>query len=101
MKGDTHVELVLDPGKSEKAQRVLVEVIPRCREMMRRKGVDWSTQELSKTLLGHRVKKTGWLFFDGKHTDASENTNPGRTRSWRATAGELYPVTSITIVHGP
>ncbi len=69
--------------------------------MMSRKGADWITKELRKTFLGRRVKIKGWLFFDIAHKDASENTNPGRTKNWRATAWELHPVTSITIVHGP
>lgn len=69
--------------------------------MMSRKGADWSTEELRKTLLSRGVKITEWLFFDVEHKDASENTNPGRTRNGRATAWELHPVTSITIVHGP
>lgn len=98
---DTHIELVLDPGKSGKERRVIVEVTPRWREMMGRKGVDWSTKALRKMLLGRRVKAAGWLFFDVEHENESENTDPGGTRNWRATAWELHPVTSITIVPDP
>lgn len=98
---DTHIELVLDPVQTGKTYRVIVEITPRWREMMSEEGVDWTTKGLHKTLLGRWVRVAGWLLFDVEHKSESENTSPGRKRNWRATAWEIHPVTSITVVNRP
>ncbi len=98
---DTHIELVPDPMHGEAAKRVIVEVTPRWRAMMKEKGVDWTTKALRAQFLGRWVKISGWLLFDVEHKNASENTNPGRSRNWRGTAWEIHPVTSIEVVHRP
>jgi hypothetical protein len=36
--------------------------------------------------------------FDEEHDRESENTNPGHSENWRATAWELHPVTAIQVV---
>jgi hypothetical protein len=94
---DTHIELVLDPMKSGETQRVIVEVTPRWRAIMQAKGIDWSTKALRTKFMGRWVKVNGWLMFDAEHENASENTNPGRARNWRATAWEVHPITSIEV----
>ena len=53
------------------------------------------------TLGRNRGLFRGWLFFDSEHTNAAENTNPGNASNWRATAWELHPVTSFSIVPKP
>ncbi len=98
---DTHIELVLDPMRAEAAKRVIVEVTPRWRAMMKEKGADWTTKALRQRLLGRWIKVQGWLLFDAEHERESENTNPGRAWNWRGTAWEVHPVTSIEIVHRP
>ncbi len=98
---DTHIELVLDPMRAEAAKRVIVEVTPRWRAMMKEKGADWTTKALRQRLLGRWIKVQGWLLFDAEHKKESENTNPGRARNWRGTAWEVHPVTGIEIVHRP
>jgi hypothetical protein len=98
---DTHIELLLDTKNHDNTRRVIVEVTPRLRMMMKDKGIDWSTQTL-KTSIGQKwIKVQGWLFFDGEHANASENTNPGGKNNWRATAWEIHPVTSIEVVPPP
>src|SRR5512135_1610700 len=92
---DTHIEIVSAPGDSAKIRRVIVEVTPRIREMMKGKGIDWSTATLKKTIRHKNVRITGWLFFDREHVNESENTAPGGAKNWRATAWELHPVTDI------
>jgi hypothetical protein len=94
---DTHIELVLDPMKSDGTKRVIAEVTPRWREKMKAKGIDWTTKQLRKRFLGRWVKVQGWLMFDEEHKQQSENTNPGRSRNWRATAWEIHPVTNIEV----
>jgi hypothetical protein len=100
-KRDTHIEIVLDPMHEGKTKRMVVEVTPHLREMMKKKNEDWSTGNLRDKLLGRWVEFEGWLFFDEEHSNQSENTNPGRERNWRATAWEIHPVTGFKIVTKP
>jgi SH3-like domain-containing protein len=93
---DTHIEVARTLG-ADKTRRVIVEVTPRWRAAMKDKGVDWTTQEL-KGLCGHRVRFTGWAFFDTEHRPQAKNTAPGNPSDWRATVWELHPVTSIAIL---
>ena len=43
---DTHIELVLDPMRSDSSARMIVEVTPRWRYIMHERGADWSTLAL-------------------------------------------------------
>ncbi len=92
---DTHIELVLALNDSGATRRVIVEVTPRERAIAAANNVNWSTASLRKTLLKRHVKVTGWMMFDAQHGNAAENTNPGGTNNWRATAWEIHPVTAI------
>lgn len=96
---DTHIELLLDPNETAENKRVIVEVTPRIRAIMKEKGIDWTTQALRKKFLGRWVKVQGWLLFDEEHKKQSENTNPGKPKNWRATAWEVHPVTDIEVVY--
>lgn len=98
---DTHIELVLDPMHSGSSARMIVEVTPRWRFLMRERGRDWSTRTLRDQFLGRWVKVDGWMLFDSEHKGDSENTAPERAANWRATAWEIHPVTSIEIVTRP
>jgi len=98
---DTHIELVLDPMHSDSAARMIVEVTPRLRYIMRERGQDWSTRALRDSFLGHWVKVRGWMLFDREHQRDSENTAPERAGNWRATAWEIHPATSIDVVTRP
>ncbi len=92
---DTHIELVLALNDSGPTRRVIVEVTPRERAIAASNHVDSSTRNLQRTLRGRHVKVTGWMMFDAQHANASENTAPGNSGNWRATAWEIHPVTSI------
>ena len=81
--------------------RMIVEVTPRWRYMMRERGTDWSTRALRDQYLGRWVNVRGWMLFDSEHKGASENTVPERSANWRATAWEIHPVTSIEVVTRP
>ncbi len=98
---DTHIEILLDPINDTKIQRVIVEVTPRIRQLMKVKGENWSTRSLRDKLLGRWVTFEGWLLFDAEHESQAENTNPGRERNWRATAWEIHPVTNFKITTKP
>ena len=98
---DTHIELVLDPMHNDSSARMIVEVTPRWRYIMRERGGDWSTRALRDQFLGRWVKVGGWMLFDVEHKGDSENTAPERAANWRATAWEIHPVTSIEVVTRP
>lgn len=73
---DTHIELVLDPMHSASSARMIVEVTPRWRYVMRERGTDWSTRALRDQFLGRWVKVGGWMLFDAEHKGDSENMAP-------------------------
>jgi len=95
---DTHIVLAPDPKEKRASRMVIAEVTPRWREVMRKRGVDWSTQALKKTLTGKKIRIRGWMLYDWHYTDESENTNPGGRKNWRATAWEIHPVISIEVL---
>lgn len=95
---DTHIELTPDDQRTQHQQRLIIEITPRIRTIMSMKGLDWSTQALKNSLVGHRVKFEGWLFYDEEHKSQSYATNPDGERNWRASCWEIHPVTKINIV---
>lgn len=98
---DTHIVLVTDPKEKKASRTVIAEVTPRWREVMRKRGIDWSTEGLRKALLHKWVRVRGWMLYDWHYTDEAENTNPGGKKNWRATAWEVHPVISIEILEAP
>ena len=78
-----------------KSKLGIIEVTPRLRKMMAAKNVDWSTATLKKTMLHHRVKIQGWMFFDAIHANAAENTHAKAPYNWRATAWEIHPISDL------
>ncbi len=96
---DTHIELTPDKEHTGPEYRLIVEVTPRIRTLMSVKGIDWSTEELKSTLIGHSVKVSGWLFYDEEHKSQSFATNPAGERNWRASCWEIHPITNIEIIH--
>jgi hypothetical protein len=97
---DTHIELGL-AADAPPTQRVIVEVTPRLRMLMKDKGIDWRTPTLQATFQGKWVEVTGWLMFDTAHIKQAENTNPGNPSNFRATCWELHPISSIKVLDAP
>jgi len=97
---DTHIELTLKPNDNDETTYVIVEVTPQVRQKVAASGTDWSTATLRKQLLGKWIKVTGWLLFDTEHAGSATNTNPDGAKNWRATAWEVHPITSITVLPG-
>jgi len=98
---DTHIELTNSPTDTAEIQRVIVEVTPRWRAGLKGDGTDWSTATLQQTIERRWIKVRGWLLFDTEHKAQAENTNPGGTKNWRATAWEIHPITSMLVVSQP
>lgn len=97
---DIHLELSLDPMAGT-AQRFVVEITPRWRAIMAQQGIDWNLQAVRDHFLGRWVRIQGWMLWDKEHVDETENTAPGRSGNWRASAWEIHPVTSIDVVSRP
>ena len=96
---DTHIDVVLSPKDYGNEKRhVIVEVTPRIRKLMAAQGKDWTTPTLHKTLPGHLVRFTGWMFYDTEHRPQAFNTAPDNPNDWRATVWEIHPVTNIEIL---
>jgi hypothetical protein len=68
------------------------------REWAKREGYDWSESALERLLIGRRCRIEGWMLFDREHAQESENLSPESAQNWRATAWEIHPVTSITVL---
>ena len=97
---DTHIELALSTN-APKNQRIIVEVTPRLRAIMKQQNIDWSTTALAdknQGIKGKWVEISGWLLFDVMHVGEAENTSPGHPNNWRATCWEIHPITKIQVV---
>jgi hypothetical protein len=95
---DTHIILVPDAWHTAPQYRIIVEVTPRIRAIMKINGVDWSTEALEKLLTGHYINVAGWLFYDVEHQNQAFANNPKNKRDWRASCWEIHPITSIKII---
>jgi hypothetical protein len=97
---DSHIVAVVNPKDAKTpSHHFIIEVTPRIRAMMKAKGIDWSTKTLNKTLSGHWVQFTGYMFYDKIHEPSAEQIHPGKKANWRFTCWELgHPVTAIEIV---
>jgi hypothetical protein len=61
-------------------------------------GIDWETSTLKRTINGRCVRISGWMLFDSEHKGQAENTAPGNSADWRATAWEIHPITSLEVL---
>jgi len=95
---DTHIELTPDATHSGPQFRMIVEVSPRLRMIMKQKKVDWSTPKLKKKILHHKVTIQGWLFYDEIHEEQAFSTNPANPKNWRASCWEIHPITNMQVV---
>ena len=97
---DTHIEVGARPD-SPRWERLILEVTPPLRDLVKGQGMDWSHAALARELKGRRCRFEGWLLFDFNHADESENIRPGASSNWRATAWEIHPVTSFKVLTEP
>jgi hypothetical protein len=94
---DTHITVAASPT-APNTQSLIVEVTPTWRVVMQKQGVDWRTETLQTTLVGHRVKFRGWLMFDTSHLNEATNTAPNNPADWRKTIWEVHPITSMQVI---
>jgi hypothetical protein len=94
---DTHITVAASPNAPD-TQSLIAEVTPVWRVAMQKNGLDWRTETLQTTLVGHRVKFRGWLMFDAHHIEEATNTAPNNPKDWRKTVWEVHPITSMQVV---
>lgn len=98
---DTHIEITPDENHTDAKDRLIVEVTPRLREMMAKRGVDWTTSALRKNIKGKWVEVAGWLTYDVEHETAAYANDPDDAigqHNWRATAWEVHPITYLNVI---
>jgi len=97
---DTHFDLIASEGDT--GQKVIAEITPVWRLLHENRGQeDWSSAAIRKKYQGHRVRITGWLYFDESHVWEADNTDPDDDvgkKNWRATGWEIHPITKLEII---
>lgn len=97
---DTHLDIAEDADDTR--QPVIAEITPVWRLIHEHQGLEnWSSKAVRDKYKGHRVRITGWLFFDEAHLYEADNTDPYDTRgkaNWRATCWEIHPITDIQLL---
>jgi hypothetical protein len=117
---DTHIDVLPTKNTYHKHghNTYIVEVTQRIR-LLASKGLltsnignDWSTggpdgKSALKKLVGHRVRFSGYLYFDTDHANETWMGDPadkagkkkqGKPNNWRETAWEVHPVMKIEVL---
>jgi hypothetical protein len=116
---DTHIDFFPDKDSvtADGHNMFVVEITQRMRLLAAQGfltsnvGNDWSTDTLKPLLEGHRVRFSGWLYFDTDHVnetwqpdphDTVKKVNPTTGKvtwgNWRQTAWEIHPVMKIAVL---
>ncbi len=108
---DTHIELVQSKSDLQgSSNRIVVESTSRTR-LLAKMGLlnanfsnptNWSHDNLSRELVGKRVRLKGWLFYDPDHESGAwsvDKKNRYGESNWRATPWEVHPVMSIEVIN--
>jgi hypothetical protein len=115
---DTHIDVYPDKDSvtSDGHNMFVVEITQRSRLLAAQKllssnvGTDWSTATLKPKLEKHRVRFSGYLYFDTDHSNEAWASDPddkvkkvdshGKVTwgNWRQTCWEVHPVLKIEVL---
>jgi len=110
---DAHIDVVPEEGSNTQDGRnvYVVEITERARLLAEQGllesniGNDWSTEILASKLENHRVRFSGFLFFDTDHADQAWVSDPTdkihkgtHGNNFRQTAWEIHPVLKIEVL---
>jgi hypothetical protein len=87
---DIHIEIVKDLNAADKTKRIICEVT-----RYSRLSNSNLTYDYIKSLIGKKVKISGYLFYDEEHKQNAANTSKSQTNVWRSTCWEIHPVFNI------
>ncbi len=89
---DYHIAIAKKKSETDGSKMMVVEITPKIRAAM-----GWSEADVTG-LKGHKVKFTGWMFFDTKHKKIARNTHFGTAEVVRATCWEVHPVMKFEVL---
>jgi hypothetical protein len=107
---DTHINVYPDANSVNTAghNMYVVEITPRIRLLAANGllssnvGNDWSTNTLKPKLEHHRVRFSGFLYFDTDHVNEAWVSDPQDKvggANWRQTCWEVHPVMNIQVLN--
>lgn len=106
---DMHIEIGKTPDAPAN-ERMIVELTPKLRK---ERGVFMTLSQVKtkdtlsygfdkkdlKNMVGHKIKVTGYFFFDKEHAHNAKNSCHSCSKVWRKTCWEIHPVTKLIQVN--
>jgi hypothetical protein len=100
---DIRLQLVVAPGVQQDPGRiVLAEITPAAIQRALKTNIDvWTTQTLKRRLEHQWIGLDGWLLYNVDPVQPARNSGAPKGTYTRATAWEIFPLTSFQVLNGP
>ncbi len=90
---DYHLYFAPTSYQKKISETVVIEITPYSRKL----HPEYTFQYI-QSIIGKKVKITGWLMYDFEHTNVSQQFNPEAKKIYRKTVWEIHPITSIQLM---